>query len=35
VQCLEDVLAADLWAREQAKRVLTEFKHNKQRVGQV
>jgi 1-deoxy-D-xylulose-5-phosphate reductoisomerase len=35
VQCLEDVLAADLWAREQAKSVLAEFKHNKQRVGQV
>jgi 1-deoxy-D-xylulose-5-phosphate reductoisomerase len=35
VQCLEDVLAADLWAREQAKGVLAEFKHNKQRVGQV
>jgi 1-deoxy-D-xylulose-5-phosphate reductoisomerase len=35
VQCLEDVLAADLWAREQAKSVLAELKHNKQRVGQV
>ena len=35
VQCLEDVLAADLWAREQANNVLAEFNHNKQRVGQV
>jgi 1-deoxy-D-xylulose-5-phosphate reductoisomerase len=35
VQCLGDVLAADLWAREQAKSVLAELKHNKQRVGQV
>ncbi|CCK75198.1 MAG: 1-deoxy-D-xylulose-5-phosphate reductoisomerase [Oleispira antarctica] len=33
VQSLEDVLAADQWAREQANRVLTDFKNSKQRVG--
>jgi 1-deoxy-D-xylulose-5-phosphate reductoisomerase len=35
VQSLEDVLEADLWAREQANSLLAEFTHNEQRVGQV
>jgi len=35
VTCLDDVLAADSWAREQANMILAEFKNNNQSVGQL
>lgn len=35
VQCLDDVLEADQWAREQANSVLADFKNNSQPAGQV
>jgi 1-deoxy-D-xylulose-5-phosphate reductoisomerase len=35
VQSLEDVLAADKWAREQATSLLADFNNSKQREGQV
>ena len=35
VQSLDDVLAADQWAREQANRVLADFKNSKQNIGQI
>ena len=35
VECLDDVLAADSWAREQANSLLAEFNNNNQSVGQL
>lgn len=34
VHCLDDILAADKWAREQANSILADFKNNKQLAGQ-
>ena len=35
MECLDDVLVADSWAREQANNILAEFKNNNQSVGQI